>query len=47
MAVLVNGVMSPGRYTASFDASMMSTGIYIYRLQFGPEVITRKMTIVK
>ena len=47
VAVLVNGVVSPGRYTVTFDATRLSTGVYIYRLQSGNRVITRKMTIVK
>ncbi|TVQ66914.1 MAG: T9SS C-terminal target domain-containing protein, partial [Balneolaceae bacterium] len=30
-----------------FDASMLSSGIYVYRLEAGGNVLNRKMTVVK
>jgi hypothetical protein len=47
VAVLVNESLSAGNYTATFDASNLSSGIYVYRLQVGNEVVTRKMTLLK
>ncbi len=47
VATLVEGSRIAGRYTISFDASSLSSGVYIYRLQAGGLVSTRKMTMVK
>jgi beta-glucanase (GH16 family) len=47
VATLANGVMSAGNHSVSFDASELSSGVYIYRLQAGNQVITKKMTLVK
>jgi len=44
---LVNEVQSAGRYEVQLDASNLSSGIYIYRLQAGQYVETRKMMLVK
>lgn len=47
MAVLVDEARSAGSHQVSFDASWMSSGVYIYRLQAGNQMLTRKMTLVK
>jgi hypothetical protein len=47
VAVLVNDRMAPGSHFVNFDASALSSGVYMYRLQSGGQVITRKMTLVK
>jgi large repetitive protein len=47
VAVLVSGQQPAGYHTATFDASGLSNGIYVYRLFVGNQVITRKMTLVK
>jgi surface protein len=47
VAVLVEGVRPAGWHTASFDASALASGMYVYRLRTGNAVITRKMTLVK
>ena len=47
VATLVDDRQSPGRYSVSFDASALASGIYIYRLQSGATVLTRKMTLIK
>ncbi|MFU8861248.1 MAG: fibronectin type III domain-containing protein [Cyclonatronaceae bacterium] len=47
VSVLVSGQQPAGYHTATFDASGLSNGIYVYRLFAGNEVITRKMTLVK
>lgn len=47
VAQLVNEQKSPGRYTVSFDASTLSSGIYLYRLQTDSFMETMQMTLVK
>lgn len=47
VAVLVNGFKSTGTYTSSFDASRLSSGIYIYQLVSQDQILTRKMTFLK
>jgi len=44
---LVDEMMSAGRHDVSFDAGMLSTGIYIFQLNTGSERITRKMMLIK
>jgi hypothetical protein len=47
VADLVNQEMAPGNYSANFDASSLASGIYIYRLQTGSLIQTRKMILMK
>lgn len=47
VATLVNEVQPAGNYSIPFDASRLSTGIYIYRMVSGDFVQTRKMTLMK
>ena len=47
IATLVNQQQPPGTYQVNFDASNLSSGIYIYRLQTPSRVLTRKMILVK
>lgn len=47
VAVLVNEKMPAGEHSVRFDADGLSSGVYIYRLQVGSEVLTRRMTLVK
>ncbi|MBU0475792.1 MAG: T9SS type A sorting domain-containing protein [Bacteroidetes bacterium] len=47
VATLVNGVKASGNYEVNFDAAKLSTGIYIYRLEAGNNIITKKMTLLK
>jgi hypothetical protein len=47
VGVLVNQAQPAGSYTANFNASQLASGIYMYRLQAGSFVETRKMMLVK
>lgn len=47
VAVLIDGAISQGDHTVSWDAINASSGVYIYRLTAAGQVITRKMTLVK
>ncbi len=44
---LVNETLSAGSYTATFDASSLASGLYLYRLRTAANVLTRKMTLIK
>lgn len=44
---LVNEVKTPGVYNATLDASRLTSGTYIYRLQAGSFVETKKMVLMK
>ena len=47
VATLENGFLSAGQHSVSFDATDLSSGIYLYRLQAGDQVLTRTLTLVK
>jgi hypothetical protein len=47
VARLVDGELSVGSYHATFDASRLSSGVYLYRLQAGDFVRTQKMVLMK
>jgi hypothetical protein len=47
VADLVNEYLEAGTYTFQFDASNLTSGIYIYTLQAGGKQISNKMTLVK
>lgn len=47
VAVLLNGEMSAGRHQVNFDASNLASGIYLYRLEAGGRVFTRRLTLLK
>lgn len=44
---LVNGKMNQGVHTVRFDASGLASGMYIYRLETGQAVLSRKMLLIK
>lgn len=44
---LVDEMKPSGSYTVTFDASGLSSGIYVYMLKSGDSIISRKMTFVK
>ena len=47
VAALVNGAMSAGSHTVTFDASSLSSGVYVYRLEAAGQVLSKRMTLMK
>jgi hypothetical protein len=47
VAELVNGFRNAGNYEVTWNASNLASGIYIYRLEAGRNVISKKMTLLK
>lgn len=47
VASLVNEVKPAGSYTISFDASKLSSGVYLYKMTAGSFVQTRKLVLMK
>jgi hypothetical protein len=47
VATLVDEYRPAGNYEVEFDASKLSSGVYLYSLQSGSETITKKMTLIK
>ncbi len=47
VATLVEGRLSSGSHTVNFNASQLASGMYIYRLQAGNHLQTKKMMLIK
>lgn len=47
VAVLVNETMNAGSHQVNFNASQLSSGMYMYRLEAGSKTLTRTMTLIK
>jgi hypothetical protein len=47
VATLVNENKGAGEHQVNFDASNLASGIYVYRLQAGTKMLTRKMALIK
>jgi len=44
---LVNGMVERGEHKVVFDASSLSSGVYVYTLQTANETAMQKMVLVK
>lgn len=47
ITTLVNEQVQPGSHQVMFDAGNLSSGTYIYRLQAGNSVISKRLTLIK
>lgn len=47
IATLFEGKQQAGEHEVLFDASNLSSGIYMYRLQTGSQILTRQMVLIK
>ncbi len=47
VATIANGLLLAGSHTYQFDASKLASGIYIYRLEAGHFIETKKMILMK
>ncbi len=47
VSTLINTQKSAGNHSVSFDASSLSSGMYIYRLRFNNQVQIKKMMLIK
>lgn len=47
VATLVNGNQIAGAYKVNFDASKLSTGVYIYSLTSNNQIVSKKMMLLK
>lgn len=47
VATLVDGTKPAGSYQVNFNAKNLASGVYIYRLKTGKQIMTRKMTLIK
>ena len=47
ITTLVNGRMNAGAHTVTFNASNLSSGVYIYALEANGVRLTNRMTLIK
>lgn len=47
VATIVNGSLKAGNHSYSFDASALSSGLYIYKIEAGDFTSTKKMMLLK
>lgn len=47
ISVLVNEKQSAGNYEVEFDASELTTGVYLYKLQINGYTSVKRMTVLK
>jgi len=47
IAVLVNEIKTPGTYSVRFDGSGLASGVYIYRMDAGSFVQSRKLLLLR
>ncbi len=47
VAVLIDEQQIAGWHTVNFDGSRLSSGVYLYRLKAGRQIVTQKFTLIK
>jgi Secretion system C-terminal sorting domain len=47
VATLVNEIKPSGKYSVSFDASNLTSGVYFYKIKAGKFIGTKKMILIK
>ncbi|MBN2417311.1 T9SS type A sorting domain-containing protein, partial [bacterium] len=47
VAELLHSRMAAGHHTVTFDASLLPSGMYIYKLETGDKVFAKKMMLLK
>ena len=47
VAVLLDGVQTPGRHTVRFEASHLSSGLYFFILDAGGKTFTKSVLLMK
>ncbi len=47
VATVVNGTMNAGRHSVAFDASNLSSGVYLYRIEANGFSAEKKMLLMK
>ncbi|MCL4549143.1 MAG: T9SS type A sorting domain-containing protein [Bacteroidetes bacterium] len=47
VAILVNEQKTPGNYEVKFDGTLLSSGVYLYKLEYGGLSQTRKLLLIK
>lgn len=47
VSTLVNGQLRAGRHEVRFDATGLSSGVYMYRIETGNQALTKRMLFVK
>jgi hypothetical protein len=47
VATLVNEYKIPGNYAVNFDATDLTSGIYLYQMKAGKNIQTRKLMVLK
>jgi hypothetical protein len=47
VAVLVDGIQTPGEHRIMFDARRLASGMYFYRLSAGGQIAVKRMVLVR
>jgi hypothetical protein len=47
LGAIIDETLSPGYYSVPFNATRVASGVYLYRIQAGDFVETKKMVILK
>ncbi|HEX9973652.1 MAG TPA: T9SS type A sorting domain-containing protein, partial [bacterium] len=47
VATLFDGVRHAGNYVATFDGTVLASGVYFYQLKSGSVSITKKFALIK